>query len=187
MWIRGGKGPRYAAARVRRLFAVCHQTPGTAILGRTAFSDTQPLFIVRQAAASRRTLLLDFSLTQSNVAGGPIYVQVATDTTDRLDGANPGTAIAYKGEFTDVANPAPQSSFHYHSGGAPLAATAPSANVAYLDIGGSPAVQGVTVEWDSTYSLAIGATGSVLVYAWAAVTAPQFYVSAELLEEPLIS
>lgn len=166
----------YASAAGGRRFAVAHQTPGTTVTGQTSFVSTTPTFLIRQSAASHRVVLSNFALCQ---AGTPaidlIHILVAIDSSDRYSSG--GTALtpqatampsAFSAGFTFRYNPT---------------ASSPG-SVRYLYEWTQPVWLGSVFNPDLQDGVLIGYTGSILIYTWAATTAPTWVIGGfDLLED----
>lgn len=159
-----------------RRWAVAHQAPGTTITGQTSFSATTPTFLINQANSAHRLVLSNLALCQIGTpAGGTIHVAVAIDSTDRYSAG--GTAI------TPQATAMPSGllagfSFRYNP-----TATSPSA-VRYLYEWTQPAWAGSIFNPDMHDGVLVGFTGSILVYTWAATTAPTWIIGGfDLMED----
>lgn len=159
-----------------RRFSVAHQTPGTTITGQTSFVATTPTFLINQASAAHRVVLSNFALCQIGTpAGGTIHIAVAIDSADRYSSG--GTAITPQA----TAMPSAVSAgfgFRFNP-----TASAPS-SVRYLYEWTQPAWAGSIFNPDLHDGLLIGFTGSILVYTWAAATAPTWIIGGfDLMED----
>ena len=167
----------YSSCLGGRRFAIAHQTPGTTIAGQTSFVATTPTFLIRQANSDgRRVILSNFALCQAGTpAGGLISILVAIDTADRYSAG--GTAITPQATMADSDNAA-GFTFRFNP-----TATAPS-TVRYLYEWTQPVFPGATFNPDMHDGVAIGQTGSILVYTWASTVAPTWSIGGfDLLEE----
>ncbi|KAF0244418.1 MAG: hypothetical protein FD180_2539 [Planctomycetota bacterium] len=159
----------YGSCAGGRRFAVAHQTPGTTITGQTSFVATTPTFLIRQASAEHRVVLSNFALCQAGTAAGDlIHILVAIDTSDRYSSG--GTLI------TPQATAAPSSlaagfTFRYN----PTASSA-GGGTRYLYEWTQAVYSGGIFNPDMHDGVLIGFTGSILVYTWAATTAPTWVI-----------
>jgi hypothetical protein len=173
-WMARGKA--FGSCVGGRRYSVAQQTPGTTVTGQTSFSATTPTFLIRQASAAHRVVLSNFALCQDgSAAGGTIHVAVAVDSSDRYSSG--GTSItpqatampsALAAGFTFRTNPT---------------ASAPG-SVRYLYEWTQPVWLGSVFNPDFHDGVLIGFTGSILIYTWAATTAPTWIVGGfDVLED----
>jgi hypothetical protein len=162
------RGKAYGSCAGGRRYSVTHQTPGTTIAGQTSFVATTPTFLIYQSSAAHRVVLSNFALCQDGTkAGGTIHVVLAIDSASRYSSG--GTSITPQ----STAMPSALSagfSFRYNP-----TATSPSA-VRYLYEWTQPAWLGSVFNPDLHDGVLIGFTGSILIYTWAATTAPTWVV-----------
>ncbi len=167
----------YSSCIGGRRYAVTHQTPGTTVTGQTSFVATTPTFLISQANSNgRRVILSNFALCQDGTpAGGAINILVAIDPADRY--ASGGTAITPQATMAD-SEFSPGFSFRFNP-----TASSPS-TVRYLYHWKQPVYAGSVFNPDLHDGLAIGQTGSILIYTWAASTAPTWTLGGfDILEE----
>jgi hypothetical protein len=160
-----------------RRYAVAHQTPGTTIVGQTSFVATTPTFLINQANSNgRRIVLSNFALCQDGTpAGGVINILVAIDPADRYSSG--GTAITPQATMAD-SDYAAGCSFRYN----PTATSPSTARILYQWT--QPVWAGAVFNPDLQDGVAIGQTGSILIYTWAATTAPTWTIGGfDILEE----
>lgn len=167
----------YSSCIGGRRYAVTHQTPGTTVTGQTSFVATTPTFLISQANSNgRRVILSNFALCQDGTpAGGAINILVAIDPADRYSSG--GTAITPQATMAD-SDFSPGFSFRFNP-----TASAPS-TVRYLYHWKQPVYAGSVFNPDLHDGLAIGQTGSILIYTWASSTAPTWTLGGfDILEE----
>lgn len=165
----------YSSCVGGRRFSVAHQTPGTTITGQTSFATTTPTFLIRQSNAAHRVVLSNFALCQIGTpAGGTIHVAVAIDASDRYSSG--GTAITPQATAMPSAL-TPGFSFYYNP-------TCSAGSPRYLYEWTQPAWAGSIFNPDLHDGVLIGFTGSILVYTWAATTAPTWIIGGfDVLED----
>jgi len=162
------RGKAYGSCIGGRRFAVAHQTPGTQITGQTSFVATTPTFLIRQAAASHRVVLSNFALCQDGTpAGGTIHVAVVLDPADRY--STGGSAITPQATMSDSEESA---GFTFRTN--PTATSPSSARILYEWT--QPVWAGSVFNPDLHDGVVLGTTGSILVYTWAATTAPTWII-----------
>ncbi|KAF0243294.1 MAG: hypothetical protein FD180_3479 [Planctomycetota bacterium] len=170
------RGKAYGSCIGGRRYSVAHQTPGTTVTGQTSFVATTPTFLIYQASASHRVVLSNFALCQDGTpAGGSIHVLVAIDSASRYSSG--GTAITPQA----VAMPsALASGFSFSFNPTASAASA----VRYVNEWTQPVYPGSIFNPDMHDGLLIGFTGSILIYTWAATTAPTWVIGGfDILED----
>lgn len=170
------RAARYYTSLRGQRYACCHQTPGTGVTGQTSFAATTPTFLLYQAGVASRLVLAGMTLTQIGaVAGGNIGIALAIDSANRY--ASGGTAIT----------PAPML-----AGGSRAAlatfrtgatASAAGSGTKYIFETLVAASVGEVTSLDFKDGIIIPATGSVLIYTWAAVTGPTWAFSIEFTED----
>lgn len=170
------RGNAFASCVGGRRFSVAHQTPGTQITGQTSFVATTPTFLIRQSTAAHRVVLSNFALCQ---AGTPaidlIHIAVAIDSSDRYSSG--GTSITPQATAMPSALTA-GFTFRYN----PTASSPGS--VRYLYEWTQPVWLGSIFNPDLLDGVLIGFTGSILIYTWAATTAPTWIVGGfDILED----
>ncbi len=170
------RGKAFASCVGGRRFSVAHQTPGTTITGQTSFVATTPTFLISQAAAAHRVVLSNFALCQVGTpAGGTVHIALAIDSSDRY--STGGTAITPQATAMPSAL-SPGFSFRFNP-----TASAPS-SVRILNEWTQPAWAGSIFNPDLHDGVLIGFTGSILVYTWAATTAPTWIIGGfDVLED----
>ncbi|MEK7468814.1 MAG: hypothetical protein AAB074_15670 [Planctomycetota bacterium] len=159
-----------------RRFSVAHQTPGTTVTGQTSFVATTPTFLINQASAAHRVVLSNFALCQIGTpAGGTIHVALAIDSSDRYSSG--GTSITPQATAMPSALTA-GFSFRFN----PTAAAASAVRI--LNEWTQPAWAGSIFNPDLHDGVLIGYTGSILIYTWAATTAPTWIIGGfDVLED----
>ncbi len=180
------RGSAYASAKSGRRFAASHQTPGTAIVGQTSFVATTPTFLVSQSAASKRVVLSAMNLSLVSPApGGAVTVLIAIDRTDRYSSG--GTSVTPQNLLADPDDAADANAAGFAFRTNPTASAAGGgANVPrYAWIWSIPRVVANPTPFSVGFDdgAVIGKTGSILIYTWAASTAPSWLFSFELVEE----
>lgn len=171
-----GRGDRYHAMRHGLLYKVTHQTPGTAVTAQTSFVDTTPTFLIQTSAAARSVVGLSMWLSQAGtVAGAPIDITIAID--DRARRASGGTQITALNSDMAQATAA-GATFWFNP-----TANAADADTRYVWAMTAPATLGTITSINFEDGLAIGTTGSILIYTFAATTAPTWRLGFEWLEE----
>lgn len=165
------------SAKIGQSFSTAHQTPSTDVTGQTSFDATTPTFLFNQAAAANRILLRDIQLTMvGTVAGAITHVALAIDTANRYSAG--GTAVVPQ-NTNRLSSVAAGVTFRYNP-----TATAPGSGTRYLKKWGVAALLGTMLNRVFDDEIIIGATGSILVYTWAATTGPTWAFSLGHLEEP---
>jgi hypothetical protein len=167
---------RYSALRDGKLFKATHQTPGTAVTGQTSFVATTPTFLIQTSAAAKGISGLNFWLSQSGtVAGATIDIAVVIDNTARFSSG--GTSITpLNSDMTSSISAV--STFRYNP-----TASAASGSVRVLWGSSVIASLGTTTIFDFEDGLAVGTTGSILIYTFAATTGPTWRFGFEWIEE----
>lgn len=180
------RGDAYVSAKSGRRFAVTHQSPGTAVAGQTSFSATTPTFLLYQSAGPRRVVLSSLNLSLVSPApGGPVNVLVVLDRTSRYSSG--GTLVAPQNFLADSgdANDANTAGFTFRTNPTATAAGA-GADVpryAYHWLVSPSVLSPVPLSVDFGDGAVIGKTGSILVYTWAATTAPSWVFAFDFIEE----
>ena len=165
----------FAAARRGKRFYGTHQTPGTLITAQTAFVATTPTLMYRINSAAIRAIIRSLDISIANTPGGLVYITVAIDTADRYDSA--GTAITLQNSNEE--NVTAAVGLHYFN----PTANAAGAGTRYLGTWVAPATAGANVNLDFGDGILLGPTAStLLVYVWAATTAPQLVHCLDLEE-----
>ena len=174
------RGKAYASCIGGRRYSVAHQTPGTSILGQTGFVATTPTFLLYQSDSPRRVVLSNFALCQvAPAAGDVLHVAVFIDPTNRY--LADGTAIIPQSTISDSPLTA-GFSFRYNpvATAAGVGASAPR----LLNEWTQPVWVGAVFNPDMHDGVVISSTGSILVYTWAAVTAPTWIIGGfDVLED----
>ena len=167
----------YYSAKIGQSFATAHQTPSTDVTGQTSFVATTPTFLLYNDAAANRILLRDFSLSLVGTApGGVVHVALAIDTANRYSAG--GTAVVPQ-NTSGLSSVAATGAFRYGA-----TASAAGAGTRYLRKWSVPAVVGAVLPVEFDDEVIIGATGSILIYTWAATTGPTWAFSFGHFEEP---
>jgi hypothetical protein len=163
-----------ASSRGKR-FAITHQTPGTLTTCQTSFVATTPSFMLRVNSASVRTILRSLSLSLDNTPGGNVYITLAIDTADRWSaGGNAWTPQNMNEESVTAAV-----ALFYDT----PTASAAGAGTRYIMTTIAPPVPGSMINIDLKDGLLLGPTAAtLLIYVWAATTAPQVILNGEYEE-----
>ncbi len=167
----------YASCIGGRRYSVVDQTPSNTVAGQTSFSATTPTFLISQSNANgRRVILSNFALCQDGTpAGGTIHLLLAIDPGNRYSSG--GTAITPQATMAESEFSA---GFSFRTN---PTVSAPSA-VRYLSHWTQPVWAGAVFNPDLQDGVAIGETGSILLYTWAAGTAPTWVLGGfDILEE----
>ena len=170
------RGKAYGSCAGGRRFSVAHQTPGSTIAGQTSFAATTPTFLIYQSAAAHRVVLSNFALCQDGTpAGGTIHIAVAIDSASRYSAG--GTAITPQATAMPSALSA---GFSFRTN--PTATSPSAARILYEWT--QPVWGGSVFNPDLHDGILIGFTGSILIYTWAATTAPTWVIGGfDLLED----
>src|SRR3990167_3082710 len=159
-------------------YLVTHQTPTTAVTGQTSFVATTPTFLLRQASSSNRLVLNSIVLSQTGtVAGGDIEIVVAIDSVDRFSAD--GTLVTPQCSNSAESN---NSSFTFRYN---PTASAAGAGTRYIDHRAVDNVLGSSLVMSYNDGVVIGATGSILVYTFAATTGPSWHFTFEVFDETI--
>lgn len=180
------RGVAYASAKSGRRFAVTHQTPGTAIAAQTSFVATTPTFLVSQSGGSKRVVLSSMNLSLVAPApGGAVNVLVAIDRTNRYSAG--GTSVTPQNLLADPddAADANAAGFAFRTNPTASAAGAGATVPRYAWVWSIPRVVANPTPFSVGFDdgAVIGKTGSILIYTWAATTAPSWLFSFEFVEE----
>lgn len=170
------RGQAYSSCVGGRRFSVAHQTPGTAITGQTSFVSTTPTFLIYQSAASKRLVLSNFALCQDGTpAGGTIHIALVLDPASRYSSG--GTSITPQNTMGDSSLSA-GFTFRYN----PTASSPSTARILYEWT--QPIWLGSVFNVDLGDGVAIGHTGSILIYTWASTVGPSWVVGGfDVLED----
>lgn len=170
------RGNAYSSCIGGRRFSVAHQTPGTVITGQTSFVSTTPTFLIYQSSASRRVVLSNLSLCQDGTpAGGTIHIAIAIDASSRYSSG--GTSITPQSTIAD-SDLSAGFTFRYN----PTASSPSAARILYEWT--QPIWLGSVFNVDLADGVAIGHTGSILIYTWASTVAPSWVVGGfDVLED----
>ena len=165
----------FASAFEGRRYSVTHQTPSTDVTGQTSFVATTPTFLFYQSAADTAFVLNSMQLSQSGtVAGDDVFISLAIDSTSRFSSG--GTAVTPQGMYSGESTSA-NVTFCYNP-----TASAAGSGTRYLGTWAANADTGVITSIDFHDAVIIGATGSILVYTWAATTGPSWKFLFEFVE-----
>lgn len=160
----------------------------TAIAGTTSFTATTPQFIVYAAAATRRLVLKSISLTQKGTAAGAaISVAAILDRTDRYTSGGTAGLVHNQLQGPATSGSAQQRASVFSARGAngsAIVAAAATADARLVLDAGRPVLSGDSYTWtfDDGTVLEEGA-GSLLLYWFAATTAPTMSVMVDFVEE----
>ncbi len=174
------RGKAYASCIGGRRFTVAHQTPGTTLAGQTSYVATTPTFLIYQSGATRRVVLSNFALCQvAPPAVDLIHIAVFIDPTNRyLSG---GTAITPQSTISDSPLTA-GFTFRYNPTASAAGGGASAPRLLYEWT--QPVWQGSVFNPDLHDGVIISATGSILVYTWAATVAPTWVIGGfDLVED----
>jgi hypothetical protein len=153
-------------------FAITHQTPGTLVTCQTSFVATTPSFMLRVDSFSVRVIMRSLSVHLDNTPGGNVYVCVGIDTTDRYSSG--GTAWTAQNMNEESAT-SPVFKFY----DTPTLSAA-GAGTRYIATAIMPAVPCSSLSMDFKDGLLLGfSAASLMVYVWAATTAPQVIFNGE--------
>lgn len=176
-----GRADGFASAYAGERWILKNPTPGTGFLGGTSLSRTAPIFAIYQTdlavtpPTERPITLSTLTIAQvSTVAGGPINILVAVDSTNRYSAG--GTTLTPQRCF---ANNAITPGFTANSLPTLTADGSTDYDVYEVTI---PALTGTTVSIDFGDAVRIGKTGTIMVYAFAATTGPTLTFDAEIIE-----
>lgn len=167
----------YSAMKGGYLFTCTHQTASTTLLAQTSFVATTPTFIIEQSAASRRVVGLEYWLNQEGtaVAGGPVFIRVMIDSVARR--ASGGTTVTPQNANMESAITSGATVYFNPT------ASAATATQRVIWAHTAPASLGTMSNLDLEDGLGIGVTGSILIYVWAATTAPTLSFAFRWKEE----
>ena len=180
------RGDAYSSAKSGRRFAASHQTPGTSITGQTSFVATTPTFLVSQSAGAKRVVLSSLNLSLVGTPpGGAVNVLVALDRTNRYSAG--GSSVTPQNLLADPddAADANAAGFAFRTNPTATAAGVGANLPRYCwhwlipRLVANPTPFSVGFEDGAV----IGKTGSILIYTWAATTAPSWLFSFEFIEE----
>lgn len=165
----------YIGMRGGMLFTVTHQTPSTTVTAQTSYAETTPTFIIDQSSEDRRIVGLEYWLSQEGtVAGGVISIRVVIDSIARR--ASGGTEVVPQN--CDMESSVTSGATFYFN---PTASTSSTERVIWAHA--AAASLGTTSTLDLEDGLGIGTTGSILIYTWAATTAPTWSFGFRWKEE----
>jgi hypothetical protein len=165
----------FSAARRGKRFVMTGQSPGTLITGGTSFVATAPALMLRINSASYRAIIRSLHLAIGNTPGGPVYVTVALDTSDRYSSG--GAAVAPQNMNEESAT---ATGVLAYDNSVAIVASAAGGGTRYIGNTIVPASQGATVDIDLKDGVLMGPTAStLLVYVWAVTTPPQFTYNLE--------
>jgi len=152
---------------------------GTAVTGQTSFVATTPTIMLYQSASAKRLILDRLTLSQSGtVAGGNITLRIARDTTSRY--ASGGTTITPTDPNGDGTAAASAATLKTN----PTASADGSTDHEIIEIE-IEAVTGRPVDYDFGGCVMIGATGSLMIYTFAATTGPSWKWDLRWIEETI--
>lgn len=158
-----------------RRFTVTHQTIGTFVTGQTGFVDTTPTFMLRLSGpATKKDIFRSLSLSQANTPGGFVTIAVVLDTADRFSAG--GTLVTPQ-NLNEESATAAVSTFRFNP-----TATAAGAGTRVIATVTAPASVGATTEIDFEDGIFMGTVSTLLVYTFAATTAPQWAFDFEFEE-----
>jgi hypothetical protein len=169
----------YTTGRTGQRFFVTNPTAGTGITAQLAYAVTTPTFLIYNPSSGNRIIPGALTISQTgSVASVTISVEFAIDNIDRFtSGGSGGTAVVAKN--TSMASSGTATGlFRYN----PTVAAA-SANVRRFGALSLAANLGLPVTIEFSDAFMIDAPGSVLVYVFAATTAPTLYFHWEWIEE----
>lgn len=159
-----------------RRFIATHQTQGTTITGQTSFAATTPTFLLRQNATTVRVVIRNIALTTMGTApGGNVNIAVVVDTANRFSAG--GAAVVPQNLNEASATASGITSFLTNP-----TATAEGATHRVVTQTGIGTTVPTTVFIDYKDGLFLSVTSSLLVYTWAASTAPSWLFNFEWSE-----
>lgn len=170
----------YASCIGGRRFSVAHPTAGTSITGQTSFGATTPTFLIYQTNAARRVVLSNFALCQVGPAAGDLlHIAVVIDPNNRYANDASGVEIIPRSTISDSPLTA-GFAFRYN----PNATTAGAGAPRLLYEWTQPILLGSVFNPDFQDGVVLSSTGSILVYTWAATTAPTWIIGGfDLVED----
>lgn len=164
----------YKTSREGSRWYVTNPTANTAVTAQTSFAATTP-FLSFETDANTRMVLNSVILAQTGTAaGGTITVIFATDTVIRSTG---GTAITPAPTSREATGSTAVTVKHT------VTASAAPATVRYFCPIRLPVDTGATSQVLVSDAYIIGASSSILIYAFAATTGPSFFFNVEWVEE----
>jgi hypothetical protein len=160
----------FAAARRGKRFIMTGQAPGTLITGGTAFVATAPALMLRINSANYRAIIRSLAISIGNTPGGPVYIAVALDTADRYTSGGGAVTPVNTNEESATAT-----GVLAYDNSVAIVAAAAGATTRYVVNDIISATPGTIYECSFADEILMGPTAStLLVYVWAATTAPQF-------------
>lgn len=161
------KGRRFIGA----VQTIATSLAAAGVTGSTSYSATTPTFLLSQSAAANRLVVNSIALVQlGTVAGGDISVVVAIDTRNRYSAG--GTIITPQNVYADSGVLTGSRAATAVLRSSPTATAEDAATVRFIETHlMSPSVPS-RLTFDFGDGLVIGATGSLLIYTWAATTGP---------------
>lgn len=164
-----------AARRGRRFYTTNSSmySYGTLLAAQTTFVGTTPTLLLRVSSAAIRAVIRQISLAIGNTPGGVVYIAVHLSTTDRY--ASGGIQSTPSNTNEESATPAVVGVYQN-----PVATASSVATTRPLCSTLAPATPGTTIQISFADGVLLGPTAaSLLVYVWAASTAPQILWSTE--------
>jgi hypothetical protein len=168
----------FAAARRGKRFYVTNQSAysyGTLLTGQTSFVTTTPTLLCRVDNVGIRAIVRSINLSIGNTPGGVVYIAVHLDTVDRYSsgGVSPVPSNTNEESTTTAI------SKWYEN---PVT-TIVQATTRPLGFSLAPATPGTSIQISFADGVLLGPShASLLVYVWAASTAPQILYNAEIEE-----
>ena len=175
-------GIGYGAASIGNLYTVCDQTKAApaSYTAQLSMVATTPFLIFYKAAGTRKYVIRRIELSQGGtVAGAALTIHVGRDTANRY--ASGGTALTPQNvnrEYqTDLMS---EMSVRVNA----TASAQVDANIDWIKAYSAQAKVGSTININVEDGIHFGASaGSLLIYMYAATTAPTFLVNADIIEE----
>ena len=175
-------GLGYGAADIGNLYTVCDQTKAApaSYTAQTSMVATTPFLIFYKAAGVRKYVIRRIELSQvGTVAGGALTILVGRDTASRYSSS--GTALTPQNTNREQRTDLMDEMFVRVNA---TATAQVDANIDWIKAYSAQAKVGSTINIDVEDGIHFGASaGSLLIYVYAATTAPTFLVNADIIEE----
>jgi hypothetical protein len=173
----------YLSSRAGRRWTVKNPTPGTGFLGTTSLVRTTPLIAIYQTSTNTTNLRAQFNLTLASltvgqvspVAGGQITLVICTDSVNRYSSGGTGLSIQKHDAATGL-------TAGFTAKSLPTLTADGSTDQDVWEFQIPYAVPSAPFSVDLEDSVRIGKTGTIFVFAFAAVTAPTLTICAEVIE-----
>jgi len=165
----------YAAAKRGKRFYATNQSIysyGTLLTAQTAFVTTTPTLLMRCNSAAIRSVIRQINLAIGNTPGGTVYIAVHLDTTDRY--VSGGVLSTPQNTNEESATAAVLKVYENPTASVVGATARPLCSTL------APATPGTTIQISFADGVLLGHTAaSLLIYVWAASTAPQILWNTE--------